>query len=171
MKVFLIISLLLLTATVGRTQLGAPVKQFYKEIDARGYDGDYNAHVVSLYPDSIIEIKHYHKPPAMYGQSFCKTTYIGKYSAKNDSFFISSISGYTQVKSDDGKKIASYSVSMNTITKGKNCVFFLRNGKISTPDFLFPELPETIPAADLLIKGLEESFQKKHGLSPRFPPE
>lgn len=152
-----ILPILLLFSLLCQAQTSTPTQAFYLEIDARPYDGDYTGYAVLLHTDSTIEIRIYGQKGMAYQPPFYKTAYFGKYSMRNDSCYISYLTGYTERKDKYRKQTIKYNIPTDAVFLKLNAVFYIRNGSIYSPGFLFPPLPK---APIIKVKILETIFQQ-----------
>ena len=156
-KRFFIQLTFLVISFVSNAQKKIVREQYCKQVDARGYDGDYSASVVKLFTDSTIEFQIYFIKGMQYNAPFYRTTYFGKYYQRKDTFVIPYLTGYTE-KYDKGKNEVIKSVI------GSKEIFFklpgsfvVFNKTISSPSFLFPPLEK---ADDIEVNAIETLFRQ-----------
>ena len=132
-------------------------EQYCKQVDARGYDGDYSAFVVKLFTDSTIEFQTYFIKGMQYNAPLYRTTYFGRYYQVKDTLIIPSLTGYTE-KYDKGKnELTKSGIGAKGIFFKLPASFLVINKTISSSSFLFPLLPK---ADDIEVNAIEILFKK-----------
>ena len=152
-----IYSLLFVVGFLFATEKSSGQQVYYKEFDARPTDGDYRAYVIKLFADSTIQIENYSMEGMRYEPAFYKTTYTGKYSQKNDTCIILYLRAYSQFKQKNREtKFGKDKNDLNLNFLKTNHTFFVQNGIIFSPTWLFPPLPK---ANEIEANSLELTFQ------------
>ena len=147
----------LVISFVSNAQTKIVKEQYCKQIDARGYDGNYSAYVVKLFTDSTIEFQTYFIKGMQYNAPLYRTTYLGRYYQVKDTFTISYLAGYTE-KFDTGKNELTKSViGAKGIFFKLPASFLVVNKTISSPSFLFPPLGK---ADDIEVNVIETLFKQ-----------
>ncbi|MDZ4795110.1 MAG: hypothetical protein SGI83_12590 [Bacteroidota bacterium] len=150
---------LLLISFVSNAQKKIVKEQYCKQVDARGYDGNYSAYVVKLFTDSTIEFQIYFIEGVRYNAPLYRTTYFGKYYQGKDTLIIPSLTGYTG-KYDKGKNEHTKSViGAKEIFFKLPASLFVANKTISSPSFLFPPLGK---ADDIEVNAIEILFEVRN---------
>jgi hypothetical protein len=153
-----ILSAFLIIFFLSNAQQDLPKEQFCKQFNNCGFDGNNISYIVKLYYDSTIEIQRYAEQCIILNGLFSKTTYFGKYSKSNDTCIISYLAFYAETRDRYTKDILKPGMPMNMMFLKSPTVFFVRNGTISSPYFLFPDLPK---ASITDVYSIESSFRER----------
>ncbi len=118
-------------------------EQYCKQIDQRGYDGDYIAYVVKLFTDYTIEFQTYYIKGMMFDAPIHRTTYFGTYYQANDTCIITSVSGYAETSYRGRKEISKSIITPKHFFFKLPLQFLISDNAISSLSFLFPVLTKS----------------------------
>lgn len=139
-----------------------PIQYFFRQIDNRGYDGDYKAYSVRLFADSSIEVRVYTVLGMSFQPAMQKATYFGRYHQLKDSCIISYWSSYTEYREmvthiKTLKMPEKKNDSLPGLKLNQPGYFIIRGAIITFSGWMFPPLPRSTAVQ---VKEMENVFQQ-----------
>jgi hypothetical protein len=139
-----------------------PVQHYFRQIDNRGYDGDYKAYSVRVFADSSIEVRVYTVPGMSFQTAMQKVTYFGRYQQHNDSCIIRYWSSYTEHREMNTRIIKlkrwdNKNDSLPAITLNPSVHFIIQGAIITFSCWWIPQLPRS---TEVQVNAMETVFQR-----------
>ncbi|MCX6318221.1 MAG: hypothetical protein NTW29_13080 [Bacteroidetes bacterium] len=158
------LAIYLLFTAITRVAIGQqePIQYFFRQIDNRGYDGDYKAYSVRVFADSSIEVRVYTVPGMTFQPAMQKATYFGRYHQLNDSCIIRYWSSYTEYREMSSgiklrKRWENKNDSLPALKLNTSARFIIQGLIITFSGWLIPQI---LRSTAVQVDAMETVFQQ-----------